>query len=156
MSLSMLGERVELRSEVEIAAPAHVVWGVLTNVRSYREWNPYIVDAEGEFKEGAVISTTISPPGSSEQKIRRRVFKLEPERELRWSATQLVRALAHDEQFFRLTPVDNNHVRLLIGENVSGIFAPRTPRELSRLSQGLNLLNQAIKRRAEALNANIS
>jgi hypothetical protein len=151
----MLGEKIELRSEVEIAAPVHMVWKALTNLSAYREWNPYIVEAEGELSEGAVVCTTISAPGSGEQKVRRRILKIEPNRELRWTATQLVRALAYDEQFFRLTPVESNRVRLLIGENISGIFAPRTPSELSRLSQGLNLLNQAIKRRAEVLNAQV-
>jgi len=156
MPLSMIGEKVELRSEVEIAAPAHVVWEVLTNLGAYREWNPYIVEAEGEVREDAVIVTTISTPGSNEQKVRRRILKLQTNAELRWTATQLVRALAYAAQFFVLPPVENNRVRLRIGENISGIFAPRTPSELSRLSHGLNLLNQAIKRRAEALNAKVS
>jgi hypothetical protein len=156
MAVSMFGERVELRSEVEIAAPLHMVWDVVTNFRAYREWNPLIVEAEGDLAEGAIVSTTVSKPDKSEQKIRRRILKLEPQTELRWTATQLVRALAHDEQFFKFVAVDNNRVRLLIGENVSGIFAPRTPSELSRLSQALNLLNQAIKRRAQSINVSVS
>ena len=69
---------------------------------------------------------------------------------------QFVRALAYDEQFFKLVESENNRVRLSIGQNISGVFAPRTPGELSRISQSLNLLNQAIKKRAEAMNASIS
>ena len=156
MPLSMFGERVELRSEVEIAAPVRIVWEVLTNMRAYREWNPLIVEAEGELKDGAVISVTVNMPGGDEQKVRRRVLKLESNVELRWTATQFVRALAYDEQFFKLVETENKRVRLLIGQNISGVFAPRTPSELSRISQSLNLLNQAIKKRAEAMNASIS
>ena len=156
MPLSMVGEKVELRSEVEIAAPASVVWDVLTNLHAYGEWNPFIVQAEGELKLGATISTTVNLPGDREQKMRRHVLKLQPNEELRWTATQLMRVLAYDEQFFVLRPVEDNHVRLSIGQNISGMFAPRTPAELSQLSRSLNLLNQAIKRRAESLNATIS
>ena len=156
MPLSMFGERVELRSEVEIAAPVRIVWEVLTNMQAYREWNPLIVEAEGELKDGAVIAVTVNMPGGDEQKVRRRVLKLESNVELRWTATQLVRALAYDEQFFKLVETENKRVRLSIGQNISGVFAPRTPSELSRISQSLNLLNQAIKKRAEAMNARLS
>jgi hypothetical protein len=156
MPLSMFGERVELRSEVEIAAPVRIVWEVLTNLQAYREWNPLIVEAEGELKEGAVISVTVNLPGGDERKVRRRVLTLESNLEMRWTATQLVRALAYDEQFFKLAQSESNRVRLSIGQNISGVFAPRTPGELSRISQSLNLLNQAIKKRAEFLSARIS
>ena len=156
MPLSMVGEKVELRSEVEIAAPISVVWDVLTNLRAYGEWNPFIVQAEGELKQGAIVSTTVNLPGNREQKIRRHVLKLEPKAEIRWTATQLMRVLAYDEQFFQLRTVEDNHVRLSIGQNISGVLAPRTPSELSQLSRSLNLLNQAIKRRAESLSARVS
>ncbi len=156
MPLSMVVEKVELRSEVEIASPLSIVWDVLTNLRAYAEWNPFIVEAVGELKEGATISTTVNLPGNREQKIRRHVLKLEPKAELRWTATQLMRALAYDEQFFQLRLLEDNHVRLSIGQNISGVFAPRTPAELSQLSKSLNLLNQAIKRRAESLKAQLS
>ena len=67
-----------------------------------------------------------------------------------------MRVLAYDEQFFQLRTVEDNHVRLSIGQNISGVLAPRTPSELSQLSRSLNLLNQAIKRRAESLSARVS
>ena len=156
MPLSMVGEKVELRSEVEIEAPAAVVWHVLTDFRAYAEWNPFIVEAEGELKVGATISTTVNFPGNREQRLRRRVLRLESQVELRWTTTQLVRMLAYDEQFFVLHTTEENNVRLSIGQNISGVLAPRTPAELSKLSRSLNLLNQAIKRRAESLKANVS
>lgn len=154
--MSMVGERVELRSEVEIAAPAIIVWQVLTNFAAYSEWNPLIVEAQGEAGEGCVVNTTVNLPGYREQKVRRRITKLVQQQELWWAATQLMRAVAFDEQFFVLNILDEFKVRLRIGQNISGMLAPKSPADLSRISQSINLLNQAIKRRAEALNVNLS
>ncbi len=151
MSLTVVGQKVELRSEVEIHATASVVWDVLTNLPAYPQWNPFIVEAEGQVSEGATVSVTINFPGNRERRLRRCILKLSPMTELRWSATSVLRALAYSEQFFQLRPVTEDRVRLAVGENFSGIMAPRNPAELSQISQGLTMMSQAIKRRAESL-----
>ncbi len=149
MSLTIVGQKVELRSEIEILATAKVVWDVLINFRAYCQWNPFIVEADGQLREGATVSVTINFPGNRERKLRRCILKLLPMSELRWTSTSIHRALVHSEQFFQLRPVTDDRVRLAVGENFSGIMAPRNPVELSQISQGLTLMNQAIKRRSE-------
>src|SRR5664279_52144 len=151
MSLTVVGQNVQLRSEVQIAASAAIVWEVITNLRAYPEWNPLIVQAEGQVSEGAVIATTINLPGNRERNLRCRVVKLALKSELRWVSTFLLRTLSHSEQYFQLQPLDGDQVRLAVGENFSGILAPHTQAQLAQISQGLALMNQAIKRRAEAL-----
>ena len=99
------------------------------------------------------MSVTINFPGNRERKLRRSILKLLPMNELRWSSTSILRALVHSEQFFLLRPVTEDRVRLAVGENFTGIMAPRNPVELSQISQGLTLMNQAIKRRSELQNA---
>ena len=151
MSLSVVGQKVELRSEIEISASADVVWEVLTNFGGYGEWNPYIVEAAGELKEGAVITTTINFPGSRERTFKRRITKLVVGEELCWSWTSFMRAVAQSEQYFRLQPVSDTRLRLTVGENLSGLLAPREPAQLSQISQGLTLMTQAIKRRSDSV-----
>lgn len=151
MSLTVVGQKVELRSELEIRSRLPLVWELITNLRAYGEWNPFIVAAEGQLQEGASVAITVNYPGNRERNFRRRVLKLAPMHELRWSSTFILRALSYSEQFFQLRSVMDDCVRLAIGENFSGLFAPRAQFELSRISQGLTLMNQAIKRRAEAL-----
>jgi hypothetical protein len=153
MALTVVGQKVELRSEVEIVAKASTIWEVITNLHAYSEWNPFIVEAEGQLSEGAVVALTVNFPGNNERNYRRRVLKMEPESELRWCSTWILRSCTHSEQFFQLRPVNDTRVRLAIGEIRSGLFAPRTQSELSQISQGLTLMSQAIKRRAEAIAA---
>jgi len=151
MSLSVVGQKVELRSEIEISASADVVWEVLTNFGGYGEWNPYIVEAAGELKQGAVVTTTINFPGSRERTFKRRITKLVVREELCWTWTPLMRAVAQSEQYFRLQPVSDTRLRLTVGENLSGLLAPREPAQLSQISQGLTLMTQAIKRRSDSV-----
>ncbi len=40
---------------VEIDAPAHVVWDVISDFSTYPEWNPFCVAVDGAFELGAAI-----------------------------------------------------------------------------------------------------
>lgn len=49
----------ELRREIDIDAPPAAVWAVLTDTRSYSEWNPFIPHLAGELREGAKLEVRI-------------------------------------------------------------------------------------------------
>lgn len=44
---------------VEINAPAEVVWEVLTDFASYREWNPFILDCKSTLTPGEPIDLKV-------------------------------------------------------------------------------------------------
>lgn len=52
-----------LTSEVVIDAPSEVVWQVLVDFDSYRDWNPVEIEARGEAVVGAVLEHTAKLPG---------------------------------------------------------------------------------------------
>jgi uncharacterized protein YndB with AHSA1/START domain len=52
----------ELRREIDIDAPPPAVWAVLTDIRSYSEWNPFMPHLAGELREGAKLEVRIEPP----------------------------------------------------------------------------------------------
>jgi Polyketide cyclase / dehydrase and lipid transport len=41
----------ELRREIDIDAPPAAVWAVLTDTRSYSEWNPFMPHLAGELRD---------------------------------------------------------------------------------------------------------
>jgi hypothetical protein len=47
-------------SEIEIDAPASVVWAILVDLPRYGEWNPFCVKAESTLEIGAPITMTLT------------------------------------------------------------------------------------------------
>ena len=47
-----------LRPEIDIAASASLVWGILTDFGSYRRWNPYMRAVSGQSQVGNSIEIT--------------------------------------------------------------------------------------------------
>ena len=39
--------RHQLHTEIEIEAPADIVWDILTDLDHYEDWNPFIVSSAG-------------------------------------------------------------------------------------------------------------
>ena len=53
----MAGKTVEL--EYAIDAPLDVVWRLLTELDSYSQWNPFVVDCDAKLEPGAPISMRV-------------------------------------------------------------------------------------------------
>ena len=48
--------RKSVHAELVIAASPEEIWRVITDTASYSEWNPILVEANGEFVEGGSVS----------------------------------------------------------------------------------------------------
>jgi hypothetical protein len=139
-----------ITSEVEIGAPAEVVWGVLADTAAYPEWNPFLVRFEGELAVGAKLRIRLAPPGGRAVTMRPRVLVADPPRELRWLGHLLVPGLFDGEHGFILEPVATNRTRVVQREEFGGILVPLTGKLLARTEQGFGALNDALRQRAEA------
>lgn len=53
---------VLLQSDVDVKASASRVWDILTHLDRYEEWNPFITEARGTLRRGEFVDLTISPP----------------------------------------------------------------------------------------------
>ena len=49
--------------DIEIKAPAEVVWQVLTDLPQYSEWNPFCLECESTLKPGDPIKMTVNLTG---------------------------------------------------------------------------------------------
>lgn len=138
----------ELRSEIDIRAPAARVWAILSDFGSYPEWNPFILELKGELREGARLSVKIQPPGRKAMTFRPTVRAVEPERKLRWLGKLMVGGIFDGEHSHVLEPIGEG-TRYTQSERFSGVLVPFTGGMLSSTQNGFEAMCSALKSRAE-------
>ena len=72
------------RTTFPVAAPASLVWGVLTDFERYGEWNPSLPSIRGEVRPGAKVALTLGMPGRPSPKVKAHLGRVETDRCLTW------------------------------------------------------------------------
>jgi hypothetical protein len=140
-----------ISTAVEIDAPPGRVWSILVDLPSYRDWNPFIVDASGTVAVGETLSLAMALPGRDPMTIRPRLLAVAPERELRWKGRLLVPGLFDGEHAFVLTPLEHGRTRLDHWERFGGLLLPiARPLVYEGTVQSFHALNRALAARAAA------
>jgi len=140
----------ELRTEIEIAAPADRVWVALTDFPSFPRWNPFIRRVDGDLRVGARLTVRIQLPSARSMTFRPRVLKVEPGRELRWRGQLMVPGLFDGEHIFAIEPLGAGRARFVHREIFTGLLVPLLARSLdSTTRRGFEAMNLALKARAE-------
>jgi len=141
---------MEIRTELEIAAPAAEVWGILTDFARYQEWNPFITDITCDGVEGHPLRVLLSLPEGRDHTIKPRLVRFAEDQELRWRGHLLFPGLFDGEHFFRLETVTPERTRFVQGENFSGILIRYAGQTITRAARGFVYMNEALKRRADS------
>ena len=137
------------RTTFPVAAPASVVWGVLTDFERYGEWNPSLPSIRGEVRPGAQVALTLGMPGRPSPKVKAHLGRVEPGRCLTWDGNAGADWLFAGHREFVLEPAGHG-VRVTHIEDVSGALFP-----LFRLVMGSAIqlshdaFNDALKSRCE-------
>ena len=141
-------ERIE--TEIEIAAPASLVWNALVDFEHYSAWNSFIRRISGTPTVGARLEVTIQPPGQTAMTFRPIVLKADVQRELRWLGTLGIRGLFDGEHSFVLDPRGTESVVLRHSEIFRGLLVPIFAKRLRTSTKaGFEAMNRALKQRAE-------
>ncbi len=133
--------RVEIDTEITIAAPVEAVWATLADLRSYPDWNPYHVRVDGPLEQGGKLTVQIEKPNGKSLSIRPHVMEVVPHRSLVWGGG--LRGIFHGEHRFDLEPVGAHCTRLSHTEVFSGLFV-RTA-ALDAIEPGYRAMNRALK-----------
>jgi len=141
---------MEIRSELEIAAPAREVWGILTDFPRYQEWNPFITELKTDGVVGGPLRLLLSLPEGRDYRLKSRLLRMEEDFELRFRTHLLFPGLFDGEHFLRVISLDAQRTRFVQGENFSGVLLRFSGRTLTQVARGFDYMNEALKRRAEA------
>ena len=142
---------MELYTEIEIQATADRVWQHLTNLDDFHLWNPFILSAQGIVRLGEKVQIHIKPPQGKDLSFQTTIIQVEPDRNLTWRGKLIIPGLFDSVHSFTIDPIDNNSVHFSQSEKFSGLIVPLLAKDLNtKLLHGLELMNQALKVRAES------
>ncbi len=141
---------MEIRTELEIAAPASDVWRILTDFERYAEWNPFITTISGKLVEDSKLRVQLSLPEGRELCIQPRLVRCREPSELCWRGHLGFPGLFDGEHFFQLQELTERRTRFVQGENFGGVLLRFAGTSITRAARGFVYMNQALKRRAEA------
>lgn len=137
-----------IQTSIEIAAEPEQVWQALTDLDSYPEWNPFIIEGSGELRQGEKLKLRMKPPGGKAMTFKPEVLVVDSGSELRWVGHLLFHGLFDGEHWFTLHP-DGAGTKLTQGEYFSGLLPPLMGGMLKKTEQGFRDMNVALKERVE-------
>ncbi|TMH00729.1 MAG: SRPBCC domain-containing protein [Betaproteobacteria bacterium] len=139
--------------EVDIDAPASLVWEVLTDLERYPQWNPFCPRIESTLKLGDPVHMHISVPGTSEtQPVSETLVACEPQRLLSWEMrpTAENKDAARRDQY--IEALGSDRCRYVTTDIFLGVNADEIMRNHGGwVKAGFDAMALALKARAEAL-----
>ena len=76
--------RHQLHTEIDIDASPEIVWGILTDLDQYGEWNPFIVSADGNAAVGERLTNRLQRPGGKAMTFKPTVTAVETTKVFKW------------------------------------------------------------------------
>lgn len=140
----------QLDAYADIDASPERVWVVLTDFARYADWNPFIIRASGELREGERLAITLRVPGTRPVTFRPRLLAVRPNREIRWRGTTVLPGLFDGVHALTVEPLGEGRTRFRTHEDVTGVLLPLLGGVMRRTQLGFELLARAVKERAEA------
>jgi len=138
----------ELRTEIEIDAPAERVWAVLIDFERFPDWNPFIRRIHGNPQVGSRLDVLLGASGTRPLRFRPTVKAVVPNRELRWLGQLGLPGLFDGEHIFQIEPLGPMRSRFVQRERFRGLFVPLLARSLNRdARRGFEEMNRALRER---------
>ena len=139
---------LDLRTEIEIDAPAERVWAVLIDFEKFPDWNPFIRSIHGDAQVGSRLDVLLGASGTRTMRFRPTVKAVVPNRELRWLGRLVLPRLFDGEHIFQIETLGANRVRFVQRERFRGLFVPLLARSLNRdARRGFEEMNRALQKR---------
>lgn len=129
-----------------IKADPQTIWDILTDARSYPQWNPGVLGIEGTIAEGEAISlTSIVNP---KRQFNLKVSDVNPPESMVWGDGMPL-GLFKGVRTFRLTPQPDGSTEFFMGEVYSGLLAPLITKTIPDLSESFEMYASGLKSEAE-------
>jgi hypothetical protein len=112
--------------QVVIEASRPEIWGALTDLEHYADWNPYITSAHGSAVEGETVTLAVTEGDGGTEQREVEIVIVKPRRKLEWRSRFLAPGLLDRERAFRVIPLgpDGRRWRVMHDLRVEGLVSP--------------------------------
>jgi hypothetical protein len=139
-----------ISSEILIDRPPEVVWKILNDLDEFKDWNPFIVNAEGKVTKGAHLTLTT--------KADTKAFTLKPT-VTEYVPTERFSWMGHLGGMPGIFTGKHHHqlmataqgTRYIQSEDFSGMLVPFVGKAIKDTEAAFGRMNLALKERAEAI-----
>lgn len=144
--------KFERTHSVPVAAPASVVWQVLTDFAAYPQWNPFAQQVRCDFEVGGVIDMQVALVGPRLLRQREYITAISPGRSFTYAMRPLPGGLLRSQRTQTVVPVDERSSRYEASFCLQGPLAPVVKALLGRaLTRGFDGVAATVGPRAEYL-----
>lgn len=128
----------EIYTEIEIDAPASIVWSIITDFEDFTRWNPFIKEIAGNLKEGSQIEVFIKPPKFSGMKFKPKILIYKPGKELQWLGKLWIPKFFDGEHSLIIKEIGKNKILFIQKERFNGLLYSLFPNILKDMNLVLN------------------
>jgi hypothetical protein len=138
----------EIKGSIDIDAPLGRVWKVVTDLKSYPKWNPWITRADGESNVGSKVAVTIQAPGRKDTNFISEVIKVQPNQEIMMSGA-VIKGMLRSTHMFKFEAIGESKTRAFQSVEFTGALSPMIGGLARDQQKGLDLMNEAMKKLCE-------
>ena len=127
------------------------IWSILTNIKEYELWNPFMIKVVGNAILGSKIEVNIKTISGKQRTYFPIITKCEINRELRWKGKSFLPGIFDGERIFVIEKSNDNKVSFLHKEVFKGLGVRLVGKKLDQdLKESFVSINKALKARAES------
>lgn len=138
----------EVYTQVEVRAPAALVWRILTEFPAYEIWNPYIYPVRGNLHPGELLDVTLHTEDRA-LRYQPAVLTVQPTHVLSWGG-RIPGGMFERVQTFTVDELAVDRVRVTSRERFQGYLLPLYG-GIDDARRGLEVMTRALRDRAELL-----
>ncbi|MCB0480841.1 MAG: SRPBCC domain-containing protein [Flavobacteriales bacterium] len=141
----------EIYTEITVNASANKVWGILTDLKNYSSWNPFIIKASGNVMIGEQITNT-TKNGDKTLRFKPKIIEVQPAKRFEWLGHLVFPGLFDGSHYFEIQTLGENSVKLIQGERFKGLLSGVIIKSIrENTEKGFRDMNSALKKEAEKM-----
>lgn len=139
-----------IETHITVDCTPEKIWDILTNFEEYELWNPFMTKVDGDAKLGAKIKVQINTRSGKQRIYHPTITRFEINKELRWKGKSFLPGIFDGERIFFIDKTADNELAFFHKELFSGLGVKLVGNKLDEnLSEGFEMMNVALKKRAE-------